>query len=203
MKKKKTGFLIAMLAAMIMAVLLITKLTGVSSAAYENSGGNTPADTSIIKIMGPNETQVKAVDSESVVISLAKLIGALVVVVGAIYGFLFILKKMMGAKLSANRGSRLIEVLETTYIAQKKSVSLVRFGGRAVLVGVSEGNMTALAELNPEETAQITAESTLEKSNVGFKNILIDAKEKIKAFSARRISISKSSEDVDRPVTVQ
>jgi flagellar biosynthetic protein FliO len=106
----------------------------------------------------------------------------LIVVIG-IYGFLYVLRKMMGSKFSGNRKSRMIDVMETAYIAQKRSVSLIRFHDRSILVGVSDNSIQPLAELSAEETSKILAEYAEEKPAPGFRNILGDAKEKFKSWN--------------------
>jgi flagellar biosynthetic protein FliO len=116
-------------------------------------------------------------ENDSMIWPLLKLAGALTLVIGGIYGFLFLLRKMMGARLSSNRQNQLIEVVETAYIAQKKSVSLIRFADRAVLVGVAENGISALAELSPEETAEISSGMETKKA-AGFKNIFSRARGK-------------------------
>jgi flagellar biosynthetic protein FliO len=123
--------------------------------------------------------------NDSVAMSLFKLVGALLLVVIGIYGFIYVLKRMMGQKLSGNRGHSLIEVIETSFIAQKKSVSLIRFADRSVLVGVSDGGINVLAELSPDETNRILKENIVEKPSLGFKGILRDAGVRLSGFNMR------------------
>jgi flagellar biosynthetic protein FliO len=153
----------------------------------------------------PDESVVNpfsGTDNGSVVMSITKLIGALLLVVIGIYGFIFVLKRMMGQKLSGNRKNNLIEVLETSYIAQKKSVSLIRFVDRTVLVGVSDGGINVLAELTTEETNKITSGFAQERPVTGFKNILKDAGAKLTGFSMKGIKGIQISEKTKRPQTI-
>lgn len=113
--------------------------------------------------------------------SLAKLLGALFVVVVCIYVGVFLLKKVMGKKYTGGRQSDVLEVLESSFIAPKKSVTLLRVGDKSVLVGVSENQMTVLTELDADETATILARSETEQpETASFKNVLSTATEKIK-----------------------
>ena len=107
-------------------------------------------------------------NDESLAGPLFKLLLALVVVVGGIYGFLIVLRRMMGSKFSANRGNRLLETIETTYIAQKKSVSLIRYGDKAVLVGVADNSISVLAELSKDEMSKIISDCKVGKREAGF-----------------------------------
>jgi len=77
----------------------------------------------------------------------------------------------------------MIEVLETSFIAQKKSVSLIRFAERAVLVGVTDNSMTPLAELSSDETAKVISEIQNERTGAGFKGMLNSAREKYKTLN--------------------
>jgi flagellar biosynthetic protein FliO len=185
-----------------MVVLVVPKL-GKVAAITNPDPTNIGSVATVTDETGPANVESDKPVSESLTWSMVKLVGALAVVVVGIYGFLYILRRMMGGKLSANRTSRLIEVLETTFVAQKKSVSLVRFGDRAVLIGISEGNMTALAELGSEETTKIMAASAVEKPAPGFKNILHDAREKWLNLGIKRAASDLAAVDLKRPETVR
>jgi flagellar biosynthetic protein FliO len=126
-------------------------------------------------------------ENDSMVIPLLKLFGALVVVVAAIYGFLLILRKMMGSKLSGNRSNSLIEVLETTHVGQKKSVSLVRYHDRSVLIGVADNSISVLAELDSVETGKILSGVSAGSPSNGFENILHHARRKIGNIGMKKI----------------
>lgn len=141
-------------------------------------------------------------DNDSVASSIFKLIGALLLVVIGIYGFIFVLKRMMGQKLSGNRRNNLIEVLETSYVAQKKSVSLIRFVDRSVLVGVSDSGINVLAELTREETDKITAGIAQDQPVIGFKNILKDAGAKLTGFRMKGIKGIQISGETKKPQTI-
>lgn len=118
--------------------------------------------------------------------SLLKLFSALVVVVAAIYAGIFLLKRLMGKKYSGNRQSNLLEVIETTYIAPKKSVSLLRVADKSVLVGTSENQITVLTELDSEETRRVLATVATEVETENFGNLLKHATNKIREFGFKR-----------------
>ncbi len=117
--------------------------------------------------------------------SLARMISALVLVIACIYGGIYLLKRF--TTRSSGRGSaRSLEVLETAGIAPKKTVSLVRVGDKAVLVGVTDNGISLLCELTPEQTSEIIAaqESVAEQDH--FQKALNTATGKIRAFSLKR-----------------
>ena len=118
--------------------------------------------------------------------SLFKLISALVVVIACIYVGVYLLRRMMGKKYSGNRQNNLLEVLETTYIGPKKTVSLVRVADRAVLVGTSENHISPLAELDADETARLLAATGPEEETESFKKVLNTAVTKLKEFGFKR-----------------
>lgn len=132
---------------------------------------------------------------DSLVMPMLKLVGALLLVVVAIYGFLFVLKKMMG---QGNGGAgKMIEVLESSAIAPKKSVALVRYSDKAVLVGIADNAISVLAELDPKETKKVMQESQSGRTPVGFKGVLDSARGRLdilglNKFKAAIIPGSKS-----------
>lgn len=113
-----------------------------------------------------------------------KMICALVIVLLLVYGCIYLLKRLSGQRHHGG-GRNLLQVIETVHVAPKKTISLVRVAGRSVLVGVTENSMTALTELDQEETsAAIDMDSKTERSEaVGFKEILNNASTKLKEIS--------------------
>ena len=143
-----------------------------------------------------------AKDEESLIWPMLKLMLALVAVVGGIYGFLIVLRKMMGSKFSANKGNRLLKTIETTYIAQKKSVSLIRYGEKAVLVGVADNSISVLAELSSDETKKIIANCTAGNREAGFKSVFAGARDKLKTFEMKKLNIPWIPKETNRPQEV-
>lgn len=122
---------------------------------------------------------------QTVVPSLLKMASALIVVVFCIYGSVFLLKKGFGRKLSHNRRNSTLELLETTYIGPKKSISLVRVGDRSVLVGVTDNQISVLTELDAEATKAVLVCDGEEAQPTKFKDLLTTATQKIREFTVR------------------
>jgi flagellar biosynthetic protein FliO len=120
--------------------------------------------------------------------SLLRIISALVLVIGAIYGGLYLLKRMMGTKYAGAKKFGNLEVLETIHIGPKKTVSLLRVGEKSVLVGSTDGSMSLLSELSPMETSKIMAEVEVTPSSESFGNLFKSAVEKIKEVTRKRNS---------------
>ncbi len=118
--------------------------------------------------------------------SLLKLISALVVVVVCIYVGVYLLRRLMGKKYSGNRQNNILEILETTYVAPKKSVSLLRVANKAVLVGTTENQISVLTELDPDQTREVLAAIKPEVEAESFGNVFKTATDKLKEFGFKR-----------------
>lgn len=81
---------------------------------------------------------------------LGKGIGALLLIMLMIYGVVWFLRYLMNKKNSGSFTASSIRVISTTYIAPKKSVTLLQVYDKAVLIGISENSMDALIELDEE-----------------------------------------------------
>ena len=135
----------------------------------------------------PNNEQAQnsPFESGSLALSTIKMISALVVVVVCIYLGIFLLKKAMGRHHGINGKNNVLQVLETTYVGPKKTVSLIRVADRSVLVGVTDNQISVLTELDADETAAITSEKVVSE-NEGFNLIFKSAVERIKKLSPKR-----------------
>ena len=91
-----------------------------------------------------------------------KTLGALAVVVAAIFVVRIVLRRLAGTAGMARRGQP-IEVLARATIGARQQVALVRLGRRLVLVGSGPSGMSPLAEVSdPQEVADL-----LEQVRVG------------------------------------
>lgn len=81
---------------------------------------------------------------------LGKGIGALLVIMLMIYAVVWVLRYLMDKKNIGSFAESSIRVISTTYIAPKKSVTLLQVYDKAVLIGISENSMDALIELDEE-----------------------------------------------------
>lgn len=192
---------------LLLLLIIIVVSTGFIIAKFgaATAGNNSTNEIAqALKSEQNNETEEKPIglpDAGSMFMPLVKLIGVLLLVVAGIYGFIYMLRRMMGGKFSSNKKDNLIEVLETSYIAQKKSIALVRFTDRAVLVGVGESGINVLAELDPDDTAKIMASQTVKKPVTGFKGMLADARKSLTSLNMRKAKELQITRDTKEPQT--
>ncbi|MEW6412660.1 MAG: flagellar biosynthetic protein FliO [Candidatus Zixiibacteriota bacterium] len=172
---------LAVLVIVIIALIGVLAINTDPARAVKSSAPQT-TDEAQVTGNGAGETSFYS----SAMPSLLKLFSALVVVVAAIYVGIFLLKRLMGKKYSGNRQSNLLEVIETTYIAPKKSVSLLRVADKSVLIGTSENQITVLTELDSEETRRVLAAAATEVESENFGHLLKHATSKIREFGFRR-----------------
>ncbi|MCH7886873.1 MAG: flagellar biosynthetic protein FliO [Candidatus Marinimicrobia bacterium] len=87
-------------------------------------------------------------------------IGALLLIMVLIYGFVWLLRYFMSKKSFGNPTSEYIRVVSTTYVAPKKSVALIQVYDKAVLIGITENSMNMLTELNKDSGWQDLVQET-------------------------------------------
>ena len=148
-KKRSQLLIIGILIISLMGVLIINS----DRATAENG---TSAVTALKKADAENTDDTALAEySSSIFPSMLKLLSALALVIACIYAALFLFKKMMGKKYSGNRQTKIMEVLETTYVGPKKSVSLIRVADKSVLIGTTDSQISILSELDEEKTREI------------------------------------------------
>lgn len=126
---------------------------------------------------------------------LAKMASALILVVLGIYVALYLLKRIMGGRHSGNGRNDLIELLQTVHISPKKTVSLIRVADRSVLIGVAEGQISPLAELDASETAAILEREVHIETKDSFSRMLDSALNKIRQKALKPRSDPVGSRD--------
>ncbi len=98
---------------------------------------------------------------------LFKLFVSLIVIIGLIYVFIFLLKKIGNKSLPDN--SNLIKIIGKSYLTPKQSLYIVKLGSSYVVLGVGENSTSLIKELSPDEVE--TLQSISEKPK-GFQNVL-------------------------------
>jgi flagellar biosynthetic protein FliO len=173
-KKTKRLIFIILIFIVVSASFIMARFAGVSAGGQTSGVGVATED-----IAATDQQTIEYASSGSVYWALLKLIAALAVVIGGIYGFIYLLRRMMGQKISGRNRDGLIEVMETAYLGPKKSVSLVRFSDRAVLIGSGNDHISVLAELSQEETTKLLARKEIVKNTIGFKTVFTDARHRL------------------------
>jgi flagellar biosynthetic protein FliO len=129
---------------------------------------------------------VESASEPSLMAAIAKMVSALAIVILVVYGALYALRKLMGRKYSGAGGHGSLEVLETTYVGQHKTISLVRVGDRSVLVGVTDQQISTLTELDADETATLTSEVARPVASGNFSRALSTAAGKLKFIGLKK-----------------
>jgi flagellar biosynthetic protein FliO len=90
--------------------------------------------------------------------SMFRMLFGLIVVLGAIYGIHWLLKKWGASRLQGVTGrTGVIDVVATTALAQGRSLHLVRVGEELVLVGATDQSITRIGEVNATALGATTA----------------------------------------------
>ncbi len=137
---------------------------------------------------GPAETSepIATADRPGVASAVIKMISALTVVIAAVYGGLYLLRRMMGRRGGAALGVDALTVLQTTYVGQHKAISLVKVGRRSVLVGVTDNQISTLTELDQDETDEIMGQAAEPVKSESFSKLLSGTVDKLKTFGLKK-----------------
>jgi flagellar protein FliO/FliZ len=97
-------------------------------------------------------------DTVSLVSSFLKMIFALAIVLGLLFGVMYFVKRFMSQVAPASDNQALINILSSRYLGPKSSIILVEVMDQVIVVGISNQQMTALACIdNPLAVAEIKA----------------------------------------------
>jgi flagellar protein FliO/FliZ len=119
-------------------------------------------------------------------VSLIKMLVALAVVIVCIYVGVFLLKKLMVKHRNGRSGNSLLEVIETAHLDPKKSLSLVRVADKAVLIGVTENQISVLTELDAVRTQAMIQQTIQQQSDDGFMSMLKSATDKFRGQGTKQ-----------------
>jgi flagellar protein FliO/FliZ len=118
--------------------------------------------------------------------AIAKMVSALAVVIAAVFGGLYLLRKLMGKRYSKTGRNDVLDVIRTTYVGPHKTISLVKIGNRSVLVGVTDTQISTLTELSESETAEILTETVERAAPDAFAGFLKHATARIRQLSVKK-----------------
>lgn len=115
--------------------------------------------------------------TDMVLPSLTRIGLSLLIIIGIIYISVFLMRRLSGRRTGGGRG-KTIQVIEQTFLSPKKSVCLLKLADRAVLVGITEANISLLTEMAWDELPQDFLQKATEK-RAGFQGFLADAAGKL------------------------
>lgn len=173
-QKRRSHFVVAAIILFALIGVLVIRTDRVSA------DGNSAANALVQQAESASQPAEQPSYFTSELPSMLKLGSALVIVLASIYGGIFLLKKMMGKKYSGNRRHELLEIIETTFVAPKKSVTLLRVADKAVLIGTTETNISVLTELDSAKTKEVLAQIESEPAQESFGGIFKSAAERIR-----------------------
>lgn len=144
------------------------------------AAATTPAETDATTAFGSSE-----IFTDGALPTLAKMVGALFLVIICIYVGIYLLKKTMGGKYTKGNRVSALEVLESTGVGPKQNVTLIRVGDKAVLVGITGERMALLTELTAEDTAALMTATPVESEPDAFSKMLSSAAMQMKKFTSK------------------
>jgi flagellar biosynthetic protein FliO len=86
-----------------------------------------------------------------------KVIGSVLLVLGILYAGVYAMKAFSGRAGSGRFKQDTIAVLHKRYIAPKKAVYVIRVGDRSMVLGVTDSQISHLADLTKEEIENLKA----------------------------------------------
>ena len=165
----------------ILCLLFSLVTVGAPLAGMEGPDSTVVADTAtattdiggIVENAADENMAVPSV-TDMLVPSLTRIGLSLLVIVAFIYGMVLLLRKLSGNKLGGSSRNKTVHLIEQTYLAPKKSVCLLKLADRAVLVGVTETQISMLTEMEWESMPQDALSKVMGKE-AGFQGFLNDA----------------------------
>ncbi|MCX5854655.1 MAG: flagellar biosynthetic protein FliO [Deltaproteobacteria bacterium] len=93
-------------------------------------------------------------DSVSFFWSFFKMLAALAVVIAMMIGAMYLIKKYFYQSPATAGGSAMIHVISSCYLGPKSSILLVEVLGQAMLLGVTDHQMSILATITDQEAVE-------------------------------------------------
>lgn len=107
-----------------------------------------------------------------------RMVLSLGVVLGLIWGAVYILQRVSGKNLQAKNTTSHIRVLDRTYLSPKKAIYVIQIGSRALAVGVTDQQITPLTDLDAAETQAAYPTPNAPNGLPSFANLLKDVRSK-------------------------
>lgn len=108
-----------------------------------------PDDDRLPFMLGPDRDT--HAESPSAIGLLARTFGALLLVIGLLIGGTWALRRVKGSPFAASRDDARLTVVKTINIGDRRSLTVVRFGERTLLLGSTQQSVTLLASDDDED----------------------------------------------------
>jgi flagellar biogenesis protein FliO len=113
-----------------------------------------PDDDRLPFMLGPEQNA--HIEQPSAVGLLARTIGALLLIIGLLVGGSWALRRIKGSPFAASRDDAGLVVLKTISIGDRRTLTVVRFGERTLLLGSTQQAVTLLASDDEEDLSSWT-----------------------------------------------
>ena len=120
----------------------------------------------------------------SLISTIGKVFGALLVVVGLMLVLLYFIKRV-GIGSGRSRGGSAIAVLETRMVAPRKYIAIVEIADKCLALGITEHNINLLADLGAEVKAALVNQSNAVKPGSAFAGLLNKSMKSWQAAAAK------------------
>lgn len=168
----------------IVSLIILGAICGVVMINVGTVSADMPANGTVEQGVAATQTEQSSFSGASAWGPLVKMLSALILVIFCAYGALWLLKRTMNRNRGARGRQARLEVIDSTFVAPKKSVSLVKVGDRSVLVGVTDQQISVLTELSCEETEKMLADDAPVDEANGFGRLLKSATDRLKSARA-------------------
>jgi len=119
--------------------------------------------------------------------SLLKIVFALAIVLGLMVAAMYVAKKYMNRTASGNGDGSLIQIIASRYIGPKSSILLLDVAGKGIVVGLSNGQLTLLTQIDDETVLErMKTAREREIANPVLADFLKRYSAKIKTLSGER-----------------
>jgi flagellar biosynthetic protein FliO len=89
-----------------------------------------------------------------------KVIGSVAVLIGILYFGMHVMRSFSGKANAGGLRSDAISVLQKRHIAPKKAIYIVKVGDRTMVIGVTDSQISHLADLSQDELQNIKADAS-------------------------------------------
>ena len=108
-----------------------------------------------------------------------KVLGQLILALGATLGLMFLSFKVMGTKFNAINNSKYIKVIDRVQVTKENTILIVKIGKKGCVITSTAGHMEKLSELSEEEINIIEEDKkkAAKEMNESYNKLILKLKE--------------------------
>jgi len=154
---------------------------GQAAAVSQAASGTIVNENDLVLDIAPTPAADAAAASPSSLGAIVRTVIALILVAAAIYGVVFLLKKIARPPSAKDQ---FLKVLSSAHLGSNRFVHVVALGGKAWLVGASDGGVRLISEFDDQETVDaMLLEDSRRQANTALPKAL-DFKALMRRFGA-------------------